>query len=33
VDLTDARDFAAALDVADPIGGVRERVRLPDGVV
>jgi kynureninase len=33
VDLTHARNFAAALDVADPIGHVRERFRLPDGVV
>ena len=33
VELTHARDFAAALDVADPIARVRERFRLPDGVV
>jgi kynureninase len=33
VDLTHARDFAAALDVADPIGGLRDRYLLPDGIV
>jgi kynureninase len=33
VDLTHARDYAAALDVADPIGGLRDRYLLPDGVV
>jgi len=33
VDFTHARDFAAALDVADPIGHLRERYSLPEGVV
>jgi kynureninase len=33
VDLTHARDYAAALDVADPIGRLRDRYVLPDGVV
>jgi kynureninase len=33
VDLTHARDYASALDVADPIGGLRDRYLLPDGVV
>jgi kynureninase len=33
VDLTHARDYAAALDVADPIGALRDRYVVPDGVV
>ncbi len=33
MDFTHARDFAAALDVADPIGHLRERYSLPEGVV
>ena len=33
MDLPSARDYAAALDANDPIGQLRDRFRLPDGVV
>jgi kynureninase len=33
VDSASAREYAAALDVVDPIGPLRDRFRLPDGVV
>jgi kynureninase len=33
VDQASAREYAAALDVVDPLGPLRDRFRLPDGVV